>query len=359
MRKLLLTLTAASLLLLPQINAQDVMIGGEVDVGFTHNFNDPGKADDPTDNRFTNANDDTFQVSLAQIHLWKDAEPVGFSAKLDFFETAKNPEGIDGVGADGDDDIAIQEAYINWNAEFGNGVNVKAGKLGTLLGRDDIESSTNWFMTYSRNFLLVPRSHTGVRASYAPVENVNLSVGVNNGGDIDIDDNHGKTVEAAADFSPSEAWAFTAAINYGTINADNEGDKRLTLTLVSTMDVTDEISVYGEFLYRTDEGGRANADGSISDRDYWGINVGGIWRYTDGASAALRFQYNDEDTAGPGGDDDLQIWSASLTTSMNLTEDLELRIETRYDDASGATFVQEGAFGETQTTVGAQLIYTF
>ena len=69
MRRFLFTLAGLSLMFAP-VQAQDIEIGGLLDVGFLHNFNDPGRATgEGIANGFAGGNEDSFQVTLAQLSV--------------------------------------------------------------------------------------------------------------------------------------------------------------------------------------------------------------------------------------------------------------------------------------------------
>jgi len=361
MRRFLFALAGISLLLSP-VQAQDIEIGGLLDVGFLHNFNDPGKATaEGISNGFAGGNEDSFQVTLAQLSVSKEADPVGFNLTLDFFQTAGSAQ----LAGNAADDIALQAANVVWNTDVGNGLSVTAGKMETLVGYDVIESASNPHMTHGLLFAVVPLTHTGVRFGYPVMDNVNLTFGFNNGADRDLDNNHGKSLEAQIAVSPSESWFASLTFNYGAEGA-TEASKTLLINFITTYDFTEELSAYAEFTV-------VNADGvgGADDADGIGFGLGATYWATDVYGVSARWEYVDNDGAndalgfGPTTD---SIWDITLTGHVKLTDDLTFRVEFRHDSADtvagtvGGPFGDEGAAGasdDSVNTLGFQLLYSF
>lgn len=334
-------------------NAQDVTISGLIDVGFVNNFGDPPKGAANNDNQvfgFINE-ENTFTVALAQLAISKDADPVGFNLKLDFFTTAPGLDGANGAGVSAADDLAVQAANVVYSTAVGNGLALSVGKLETLIGFDVIESSANPHMSHGLLFALVPLTHLGIRASYPLADNLSVTVGLNNGTDQDVDDNRGKSIEAQVSYSPTEVWTANVQANYGA-EGTSEGEKTFLLNAVTTYDVSEELAVYGEFTY-------ANAGNPAGTRDaqFWGIGVGATYWVSDKYGVSGRYEYVD--------DTDNAIlpaqyhWDLTLTGHAKLTDDLTFRIEYRHDEANSSVFVDELSTKDSQDTLGAQFLYTF
>ena len=363
MRRFLFTLAGLSLMFAP-VQAQDISIGGLMDVGFLHNFNDPGKATgEGISNGFAGGNEDSFQVTLAQLSISREADPVGFNLTLDFFQTATSAR----LAGNAADDIALQAANVVWNTDVGNGLSVTAGKMETLVGFDVIESASNPHMTHGLLFALVPLTHTGVRFGYPVMDNVNLTLGFNNGSDRDIDNNHGKSIEVQIGVSPSESWFASLTFNHGAETAV-ESNKTLLINFITTYDFTEELSAYAELTYVDNESaGVAGADASGIGfglgATYWATDVYGVsarWEYVDndGANNAFGGFSNGASVAD-------SVWDITLTGHVKLTDDLTFRVEFRHDSAdmvSPATgiFGDEGAaLEDSVNTLGVQLLYSF
>jgi hypothetical protein len=293
-----------------------------------------------------------------QLVVSKEAEPVGFEIKLDFFSTATALNAQPTVGTTADD-IEIQAANIIYAMDVGNGLTLVAGKMDTVVGHDKVESTKNANLTHGLIYGVLPKTHVGVRGLYPLMDNVTVALGVNNGSDQDADDNHGKSIEAMVSYLPLEELAIDVAILYGPEGAPAgagigaEANKAFALSVVSTYDVTEEASIFGELAYIAGE-----ATTGTEDTKVVGIGVGGTYDITDVYSAALRYEYLETDVAGS---TEYQ-WEITITGQAKLTEDLLLRLEFRYDkssDEEGFADDSDEGTDDTQAVIGAQLLYTF
>jgi len=339
------------------VSAQDIEISGLIDVGFVHNFNDTQKGEATRNlGPVAQNGEDEFTVTLAQLEISREADPVGFQMKLDFFNTA------DALDQDDGGDIEVHAANIVYQADVGNGLTIVAGKMDTVVGHDKVESSKNANMTHGLIYAVLPKTHLGVRGLYPVMDNLTVALGVNNGSDQDNDDNHGLSIEALVAYSPLEELAIDLAVLYGPETQGNEGEKDLAINLIATYDLTEEASVFGEIIYAGLENDEQDGqEASQEDGGVVGIGVGGTYDITDVYSAAIRYEYLDLEQRG--GDTEY-LWEVTVTGQAKLTEDLILRLEFRYDASNldeafddDGTDVGDG--DDSQTILGAQLLYTF
>jgi hypothetical protein len=360
MRKWVLIIAAVALVL-PTVSAQeDIEISGLIDIGFVHNFNDPPRPSSShscTDGTrglgpVTQNKEDSFTPTLVQLVVSKEAEPVGFEIKLDFFSTATALNAQPTVGTTADD-IEIQAANIIYAMDVGNGLTLVAGKMDTVVGHDKVESTKNANLTHGLIYGVLPKTHVGVRGLYPLMDNVTVALGVNNGSDQDADDTHGKSLEAMVSYLPLEELAIDVAVLYGPENAGDEANKAFALSVVTTYDVTEEASVFGELAYVAGE-----ATTGTEDTKVVGIGVGGTYDITDVYSAAIRYEYLETDMSGS---TEYQ-WEITVTGAAQLTEDLVLRLEFRYDKSTNESGFQDDSdagYDDAQAVLGAQLLYTF
>jgi hypothetical protein len=80
----------------------------------------------------------------------------------------------------GNNDIALNEAYVALRVPVGNGLDFKMGQFGTFIGYEAFDSYKNPNYSRSYGFFLEPSSHVGVTASYVFNEIVSAMVGVGN-----------------------------------------------------------------------------------------------------------------------------------------------------------------------------------
>jgi hypothetical protein len=384
-------LAGLCLLAVPFATAQDgVKISGLVDVGFVHNFNDPhmkggmgyGYSSGSTKNLgLYDEKEDSFIPGAAKVMLSKEAAEAGtagFEITLDFLAQAKLVDqgasalisAASGNNPNETDDVAVRAANIVYKADIGSGLTIKAGKMESVVGKDKIDTVSNPHMTHGLLSALHPLTLVGVRASYPVMENLTAILGVNNGGDQDIDDNNGKSVEAALKYSPTEAISLDLNLNYGPEAVEESDGKVFLLNAIANWDVTEEASVYGELTYGNVENDAAvdldhpvTALDSMEDLTVVGLGVGGTYWFTDKYGASARYEYVDMSSTSSSSFG-TYLWEVTVTGSAKLTEDLLFRLEFRYDKANGETYFYDDGVGaaagdDAQTILGAQLIYTF
>src|SRR5436189_5496808 len=82
--------------------------------------------------------------------------------------------------------VSLQEGWVQILAPVGSGLDIRVGKMATLIGYEVLENINN--MNYSRGMLfglIQPFTHTGVRVAYgmggANNDMVTFTAGFNNG----------------------------------------------------------------------------------------------------------------------------------------------------------------------------------
>jgi len=85
------------------------------------------------------------------------------------------------AAADGGGDVELYQANIDLRVPFGNGLDLKIGQFGTVVGAETYNYTENAFYTRSRAFNNdQPTHHTGVLGSYQLSDAASLSVGLVN-----------------------------------------------------------------------------------------------------------------------------------------------------------------------------------
>jgi len=232
---------------------------GFVDASYTQNFNNPNDTTaggTPNSNalRIFDVDANSFRPHLAQIVLEKEGKTDGsmedrggFRIKLNYGEDAQ----LTGGGS-GSDDFDFQEAYVQYIAPIGNGLDLRIGRMNTLIGYEVIESPYN--PNFSRSFLFgigEPFTTTGIRASYEFNDMVSFSIGViNDWTGTQSDTNRSKSVESLISIAPMENvgiylfgfWGAEGAI--GTDDSD-----RVQVGGIVDVQLTDQAEVVVEGYY--------------------------------------------------------------------------------------------------------------
>jgi len=108
-----------------------------------------------------------FNLNAAKLTIEKSKDtskfPAGFRVDYLLGEDANIINGAKALNANASDSaFNFEQAYINLGIPVGNGIDVKVGKMVSLIGYEAIESPANWQFSRSDAFRLSPFTQTGV-----------------------------------------------------------------------------------------------------------------------------------------------------------------------------------------------------
>lgn len=314
------------------------------------------------------------------------------------------PDALNGqnrlLNSDSSSDFYLHQAYAEYLAPLGDGVNFKFGKFKALTGVESLDSTQNMHITHSFGYnTFQPVDHLGflISGMAGPVE---LDFGLVNSGGQNIsspDWNTVKTFLVSTAFSQENVNA-RATLVYGAegftdlngiINAEtfgaNNGSKSGLFNFATTFDPADNLSLWANVNYAWLQSAAAAG---------WGIGVGGRMAINEKMGLAARYEYAaDQDgffnltdptnllcpIGAPIGANTctnaivqadsvngLNSEVASITGTLDyaLVENLVIRGEIRYDRvrSRGTNQFYKGKGSRdvrNQTTVGAQVYYKF
>jgi len=356
-------------------------VEGWVAGSYWWNFNDPGSAGIIGGNTGFNGaiypfhpDHNTFQVDQVWFGLEKpvsEESRAGFRFDLVYGKTACFLGASTGLncGAAGDEtsELYVNQAYVQYLAPIGNGVTVKAGRFGTLIGAEVAQTTYNWNITRGNVYnLLQPIDHTGVLLSTDLGGGFSGQLGVVNGlASTAPDVNEEKSVLAQLAWG-GETTSLGATILWGAENPFRGDNQRGTLDILASWDVTEDLAMWvnGDFAW-------ADVVGAGGGTLYgWGVAVAGRYAITERMGFALRGEYaGDSGLFGfttPGGTStDIHITSLTGTVDYTLVDNLMLRSEVRWDHmikegASDVEFIEGGgSFDDDQVVAGVEIVYTF
>jgi len=175
-----------------------VVLSGYADAGYSFNSDSSANATTKTVNnvRFggdTNTrggfNLNAFKLALEKPLGDKNDFNAGFRADLMFGQdasyfngtTANNASGATGQN-NGGNALFVEQAFVDFRAPVGNGIDFKVGRFVALAGYEVIERPANLNITYGNLFQnAIPLYHQGVEASYKINDTVNVAGAVVNG----------------------------------------------------------------------------------------------------------------------------------------------------------------------------------
>lgn len=387
-------------------SVEDIHVGGYVSSGYNYNWNSPNpdgnsgavptagaanasgnntniRAFDRDSNTFLHNGKLTFQKPAT------DAGTAGFRTDVMFGRDAQilNSATI----GDDTDQFFVEQAYVQYIAPVGNGIDIKAGRFVTIAGSEVIESKDNW--NTSRSLLFnnaIPFTHNGVLGSYKFNDFVDVKLGLANGWDSTIDNNKSKTILSGVSIHPIAGLDITQ--NYivgheqtrtvagvgGTPTAGNAAERNLrnlldTVVAWTPIQGNDRWKILGNFDVGWEERGT-----SVEGVSTWhGLAVGTKYDVNDWLTLAGRMEYfNDNDghrtatlnglvapTGTVSGQEKRNFYEMTYTADFKLAKNLITRLEWRYDWATGPYFdlSNNTAVGasNSQHTTGAEVIYVF
>jgi hypothetical protein len=311
--------------------------------------------------------DDQFSLNAVKLTLQRPVSTNDWDAgfRVDFMygqnATLIQSSGLS-LGTQGD----IEQAYAEFNVPVGHGLNVKVGKMVTLMGVEVIEDTVNPTWSEGNQFLFAENfTSTGIQLGYKWNDMFDTQFSVNNGWDVVADNNRGKSFMGRLGITLDPKTVIGLVGYAGAEQAGNSGAWRKGINVVVSRAVTDKLKLWGQFDYGHEE---ANAALPKPTTDAQWL-AGGLWAtydFTPKWGIGLRADYfNDKDgartslapfTAPFPLNTHNEFESYTLTLNCRQWNNLLLRPELRYDHSSVSK-----AFGESrdQFTVGMSATYLF
>jgi len=360
-----------------------VQMSGFADTTYTYNFNEPNNRINTL--RVFDTRSGDFMVNNVELVVEKPVStesPVGFRTDIDWGTDMEVVGGVTtGLGANAhthgvaantavSDEVELQQAYAEYLAPIGNGLNVKVGKFVTLHGAEVIESKDNW--NTSRSYLFgyaIPFTHTGIRASYTWADWLSTVVGVNNGWDVVDDNNKAKTIEIGGTVTPLEGFSLSSTYMVGAEQAGDSRDQRHLLDIVATYQPMEQLTLKLNADIAREEDALSETGGGSAEWN--GIAAYAKYDINDRASIAGRWEiFNDQDgvrtavnaaATSPTGSaiNELMLMDWTLTGEYKINKHLIARLEYRLDKADSDVFRHDQGFKDYQNTVAVEFIAPF
>lgn len=363
------------------LTKEDFKLYGYVDASYTQNFNNPKNAGANANHlRIFDGDANSFRPNMAQLVFEKEGtngtnavERAGFRIKLDVGEDAQFTGGRTG------DDVDFQEMYVQYVAPIGNGLDIRIGRMNSLVGYEVIESPLNH--NYSRSWLFgvgQPFTTTGIRLSYAINERLSLSAGaINSYTGLTEDNNTAKSVEGLVSYHPTDQLGVNVygIVGKESFNTASGAGQRVLVGGYVTFQATEQLGFAMEGYYANQENGSAISSGrnarwdgvagyAIYDfNEQWGLRFRGeIWEDAGGDQSCLG-------TAGSGGNANVctvaapiaqTLWENTVTLQYKPAPSLITRLEFRYDKSNQNVFL-DGRNSPTnnQQTLAVEAIFLF
>jgi hypothetical protein len=180
----------------------NVTIGGYVEAFWQYNFNRPYNGE--TAARGFDTRHNTIALSNAVVDAsWTVRERVSGRLALQFGLTPENYYsaepvrtigGTSGVGLGPQVWKFFQQAWVAYLAPVGRGLLIEGGLFLSPIGPEGMAVKDQWNWSRSNLFYGLPYYHTGVRVTYSPRPNMNVSLAGFNGWNSVIDNNEEKSL---------------------------------------------------------------------------------------------------------------------------------------------------------------------
>jgi hypothetical protein len=321
----------------------------------------------------------SFQVDQVWFGLAKSATEesrAGFGFDLLFGQRASTFESTGGGTrrsfGDSVSDLYVHQAYVEYLAPIGDGMNIKAGKFATLVGAEVLDTTKNFNITNGIVYnMFQPIDHVGLLAtqSFGAAE---VAIGVvndgNGVGNSTPDWNKAKSLIVSTAMT-QDNMSGRATFVYGADGFNDNSTKSGLFDVVATFDPSDALSIWFNGDYAWEQG---------SGLSKWGLALAGRQALGDKTGVSIRAEYANEqglnenalglgDGSCQGGTACLaEVWGLTGTVDHELVENLVLRGEVRYDQVNirgRDEFIAEGSpttdSSKNQVTLGAQIAYIF
>lgn len=250
-------------------------------------------------------------------------------------------------------DVAIDlvQAYLQYGIHK---VTVIAGKFSSLAGYEAIFSiqNANFSHTYINQFA-EPGTVTGIRATYAATDKLNLIMGINDGWDNIRDWSRRKTIELSAAYTDPK-YSLSGEIYNGQERATPftavgpEGIRTL-FDIYGSYNITDKLTLAGCADYAT-QSNAFQGNGNLAGVDWYGVSAYVLYQFNDRWRAALRGDaFNDPNGFASGVDQNLR--DITLTVGYQMFKHFELRAEGRGDISNKNSFQNNSNGSSTSHTM--------
>jgi len=353
---------------------------------------------------------DSVNLNAFKLTIQKDKDssefPAGFRTDLIYGQDANalNPAGAVGAANSAagfaESALFIEQAYVNLGLPVGNGIDVKFGKMVSLIGYEAIESVANWNFSRSDAFRLAPSTQIGATFGYQWNDTVTTTMGVINGLDsaaltagTDAANTVGTSVAGSGNFNRSLAFVGRVDVNgpkvdwgeFSAFGAGFYGNENPTLGLTASNDQNTFIWDIGgqwnkpfgvkqmawgiDYLYRHSEYSALGGAGGVgpASLEATALSVYGKWDWNSWFATAGRFSWsmytNPAAGTAAGGaatgslgpltvpsagfqPSTTDNYSFTLTQAFNVWKDTLVRLEWRHDWTNS----KDAGFGQSRVT---------
>jgi len=359
-----------------------ITLSGYLEGSYSQNFNDPSNRINQL--RIFDVNSNEFRPNVAKVVLEREAKSGGGGWDRAGFRVKLNA-GMDSqyiAGTNLNSYVDFQEFYAQYVLPVGHGLDLKAGRINTLIGYEVLESPEN--PNYSRSWLFgigQPYTTFGVRASYQFSKQVTWAIGgINSISSATSDATSDLMVESALMLAPSERVKLTFYGFFGPRKGQgHESGNRVLGGGFIQVQVTEQLAAVLEAFYANQE--RASRLSHAGNARWSGVAGYLIYDVTKQWSLRLRGEIF-EDAGGfvscngtealpkanvcfgatphrTSRDVAQTLWEGTTTLQYRPFESLMTRLEYRYDRSDRDVFQLGDRGVGYQPTLSLNVVYFF
>lgn len=262
--------------------------------------------------------------------------------------------------------IDLNQAYVDFALPIGSGLRIRAGKFVTLFGVEVINPTGDALYSHSYLFgFAIPFTHTGVIGEYKINDDWLLDAGITRGWNQSLKDNNGDPdFLGGVTFTPQESdflkkWKFIANLSLGPQTTHDSADWWTVIDLQAYYTATDKLTLSVNFDY-------GDAPHALSPKSAQWYGIAGYASYVLNDWFTLNGRaewYDDNDGFTLGVPGNLSVYEVTAGVAIkplphdNIGQNLTIRPEVRGDYAAKRFFDAGKDF--YQITFGMDAYFTF
>jgi len=286
----------------------------------------------------SNADADNFKLDVVSLTL-ASAQGAGEYATGYTVQFWAGPDDAAGGAAD---EVELMQANIDLRLPFGNGIDLKVGQFGTIVGNEVFDYNQNAFFQRSLGFSVEPTHHTGILAGYQLSDDVAIQLGAVNDTTSattnDSADDGSSAYLASVSYTLPDSMGFAGGtgIKYATVRDAGASDRDTDYIQIDLPSIVENLTLQGTADYVTQGTG---------DDEIYGVHAG--YALNDKTTVNLRYEWGStEVTSTHAG-----LESIALGVTYDVWENVISRVE--WQSTSSDTQAAD------DDTLSLNLVYSF
>ena len=198
--------------------------------------------------------------------------------------------------------IALPQAYLEFNIPLGRGISIKAGHFYTPLGYEQVTAPNNFFVTRAYTFQYNPFTQTGILANYTVNSNWSVMAGSTTGsrtggwnGNFNSDLGNWVFLGGASWTSDDQGTSLSLVSTVGKRSSSPNSGLYAIYTLVGKVELTDNLHYVIEhdhgFADKVLTARHPNPNGKLGNAQWYGINQYLYYDIKENLAAGIRAEW--------------------------------------------------------------------